>query len=285
MIHDLLSLHIEAQNNSEVTDIWQGEIWKNFKGNQESPFITEPGNLELSLYVYWFNAFGNSSCNSRTGAIMLACLNLPPEVHMNPENIYIPSIIPGSKEPNDEQLNDLLRPLVEELKELWKGIYFFPTSKSKSGEAIQLAIFTFIGDIVAIRNMAGFILHSGSRFWIFCTIHKDHIEDIETDLWPSRKLRSHKISVDSWLNFSTVTEPASFFNEKGVRYSILEDLSYWDASKMVSLDIMHNLLLGVVKDNSFLSYLFQSQCGRIKEIIQKNWEFLRMVPQIVMILK
>ncbi|MBW0507613.1 hypothetical protein O181_047328 [Austropuccinia psidii MF-1] len=90
--HDLLSLQIEAQNNSEVT-----EIWKNFKGNQESPFLTKPGNLAFSLYVDWFNAFGNSRCTSSTGAIMLACLNLPPEVRMKTENIYIPAIIPGPK--------------------------------------------------------------------------------------------------------------------------------------------------------------------------------------------
>ncbi|MBW0576005.1 hypothetical protein O181_115720 [Austropuccinia psidii MF-1] len=84
-IHELLSLHIEAQNNSEVTDIWQGEIWKNFKGNQESQLPTKPGHLAFSLYVDWLNAFGNSSRTSSNGTTMLASLNLPPEVHMKPE--------------------------------------------------------------------------------------------------------------------------------------------------------------------------------------------------------
>ncbi|MBW0513300.1 hypothetical protein O181_053015 [Austropuccinia psidii MF-1] len=135
-IHEFLSLHIEAQNKSEVTEIWQGEIWKNFKGNQESPFLKKPGHLAFSLYVYWFNAFGNSSCTSSTGAIMLACLNLPPEVRMKPEKICIPAIIPGPKVPKCEKLNFCLRPLVEELKELWKGVHFFPTSNSNSGETI-----------------------------------------------------------------------------------------------------------------------------------------------------
>ncbi|MBW0519397.1 hypothetical protein O181_059112 [Austropuccinia psidii MF-1] len=223
-IHDLLSLHIEAQNNSEVSDIWQGKIWKNFKGNQEYPFLTKPGHLSFSLYAYWFNSFGNFSHTSRTGAIILASLNLPPEVHMNPENIYIPTIIQGSKEPNGEQLNYLLIPPFKELKELWKGIHFFPTRNSNSGETIPLAIFTVIGDIVAIRKITEFISNSGSGLCSFCTIHKDHIEDIETDIWPSRNLPSHKRYVDSWLNFSTVTEKASFFKEKGVGYSILEDL-------------------------------------------------------------
>ncbi|MBW0576076.1 hypothetical protein O181_115791 [Austropuccinia psidii MF-1] len=120
---------------------------------------------------------------------------------MKPENVYIPAIIPGPKEPNGEQLSYLLRLLVEELKELWKGVHFFATSNSNSGETIQLAILNVIGDIVAIRKITGFISHSGSRFCSFCTIHKDHIEDINTDIWPSRKLRSHKRYVDSWLNF------------------------------------------------------------------------------------
>ncbi|MBW0546080.1 hypothetical protein O181_085795 [Austropuccinia psidii MF-1] len=284
-IHDFLSLHIEVQNNSEVIDIWQGEIWKNFKGNQESSFLRKPENLEISLYVYWFNAFGNSSHTSSTGAIMLACLNLPPEVRMKPEKNYIPAIIPGPKEPNGEQLNCLLRPLVEELKELWKGIHFFPTSNSNSGETICLAILTVIGDIVAIRKITGFISQSGSRFLSFCTIHKDHIEDIETDIWPSRKLCSHKGYVVSWLNFSTSTEQASFFKEKCVLYSILEDLPYWDATKMVYLDIMHNLFLGLVKDHAFFKLCIPESTWKHKKIIQKNWKCLRMIPQIVMILK
>ncbi|MBW0546861.1 hypothetical protein O181_086576 [Austropuccinia psidii MF-1] len=137
---------------------------------------------------------------------MLACLDLPPEVHMTPENTYIPAIIPGPKEPNSEQLNYLLRPLVEDLKELWKGVHFFPTGNSNSVETIQLAILTVIGNIVAIRKITEFISHSGSRFCRFCTIHKDHIEDIKTDIWPIRKLHSHKWYVDYWLNFSTATE-------------------------------------------------------------------------------
>ncbi|MBW0566453.1 hypothetical protein O181_106168 [Austropuccinia psidii MF-1] len=136
---------------------------------------------------------------------MLSCLNLPPEVHMNPEKIHIPAIIPGPKEPNGKLLNYLLRPLVEELKELWKGIQFCPTGNSNSGETKGVAILTFIGDILAIRKIPGFISHSGSRFCSFFTIHKDHNEYIEKDIFPSRNLCSHKRYVDSWLNFSNST--------------------------------------------------------------------------------
>ncbi|MBW0561039.1 hypothetical protein O181_100754 [Austropuccinia psidii MF-1] len=273
-IHDLLSLHIEAQNNSQVTDIWQVEILKNFKGNQKSPFLTKPGHLSFLLYVDWFNSFVKSSRTSSTGGIMLGCLNLPPEVHMKPENIHIPAIIPGPKEPNGEQLNYLLRLLVEELKELWKGIHFFPTSNSSSGQTIQLAILTVIGDIVAIRKITGFISHSGSRFCSFCTIHKEHIEDIETDIWPSRRLRSHKIYVASLLNFSTATERASFFKEKGVRYEILEDLPYWDATEMndstdiddIEVIISRNKWRGLKNDAQTPSNQLKAQESSISKI-------------------
>ncbi|MBW0528030.1 hypothetical protein O181_067745 [Austropuccinia psidii MF-1] len=39
------------------------------------------------------------------------------------------------------------------------------------------------------------------------------------------------------------------FFEYGVKYSILEDLPYWDATRMVNLDIVHNLILGILKDH------------------------------------
>ncbi|MBW0591554.1 hypothetical protein O181_131269, partial [Austropuccinia psidii MF-1] len=40
------------------------------------------------------------------------------------------------------------------------------------------------------------------------------------------------------------------FSEYGVQYSILEDLPYWDATRMVNIEIMHNLILGILKDHA-----------------------------------
>ncbi|MBW0483102.1 hypothetical protein O181_022817 [Austropuccinia psidii MF-1] len=79
---------------------------------------------------------------------MLICLNLPPSERLKPENVYVTGIIPGSKEPTALQLNYLLMPLIKELKELWQGYHFSPTSTGPSGSFICFAILTDIADVV-----------------------------------------------------------------------------------------------------------------------------------------
>ena len=55
------------------------------------------------------------------GVIYLVIQNLPQSVRYKTENIILIGIIPGPKEPK-YTLNSFLRPLVEELKELWTGV-------------------------------------------------------------------------------------------------------------------------------------------------------------------
>ncbi|MBW0587434.1 hypothetical protein O181_127149 [Austropuccinia psidii MF-1] len=94
---------------------------------------------------------------------MLICLNLPPSERLKPENVYVAGIIPGPKEPTSLQLNYLLMPLIKELKELWQGYHFSPTSTGPSGSFSHLAILTAIADVVAMGKLTGFISHSDER--------------------------------------------------------------------------------------------------------------------------
>ncbi|MBW0514014.1 hypothetical protein O181_053729 [Austropuccinia psidii MF-1] len=87
-----------------------------------------PGVLALSIYVDWFNACGKSTWLASIGPIMLICLNLPPSEGLKPENVFVAGIIPGLKKPTALQLTYLLIPLIKELKELWQGYHFSPTS-------------------------------------------------------------------------------------------------------------------------------------------------------------
>ncbi|MBW0529455.1 hypothetical protein O181_069170 [Austropuccinia psidii MF-1] len=135
-----------------------------------------PGALAFSFYVDWFNAHGKSTRLASIGPIMLVCLNLPPSARLKPENCYAAGIIPGPKEPTALQLNYLLMPVIKELKELWQGYHFSPTSKGPSGSFIQVAILTAIAVVVAMRKLTEFISHSGKYFCNFCTIHKAQIE-------------------------------------------------------------------------------------------------------------
>ncbi|MBW0511280.1 hypothetical protein O181_050995 [Austropuccinia psidii MF-1] len=61
--------------------------------------------------------------------------------------------------------------------------------------------------------------------------------------------QNHKSTIAKWLPASPQQRQA-IVSEYGVWYSILEDLPYWHATRMVNLDIMHNLILGILKDHA-----------------------------------
>ncbi|MBW0489761.1 hypothetical protein O181_029476 [Austropuccinia psidii MF-1] len=161
-----------------------------------------PGALAFSIYVDWFNAHGNSTWLARIGPIMLICLNLPPSEKLKPESVYVAGIIPGPKEPTALQLNYLLIPLIKELKELWQGYHFSPTSEGLSGSFICVSILTALSDVVAMRKLTKFISHSGNHFCNFCTIQKAQIEEIGPQLPYTFSYQNHKSTIARWLQAS-----------------------------------------------------------------------------------
>ncbi|MBW0553671.1 hypothetical protein O181_093386 [Austropuccinia psidii MF-1] len=261
-IMEILNQHQQSRipKSSPKCDIWDGLVWRCFTGTRninDPPLMSIPGALTFSIYVNWFNAHGKSTWLASIGLIMLICLNLPPCQRLKPENAYVSGIIPGLKDPTALQLNYLLMPLIKELKELWQGYHLSPTSTGPSGSLICVAILTAILDVVAMRKLTGFISHSGNHFCNFCSIHKAQIEEIGPQIHYTCTYPNHKSTIAKWL-WASPKQRQALLSEYGVQYSISEDLPYWDATRMVNLDIMHNLILGILKDHATLNCAFRS---------------------------
>ncbi|MBW0460891.1 hypothetical protein O181_000606 [Austropuccinia psidii MF-1] len=174
---EILHQHQQSQTpkGSPKCEIWDELVWRCFTGTRninDLPFMSIPGALAFSIYVDWFNAHGKSTQLASIGPIMLICLNIPPSERFNPENFYIAGIIPGPKEPSALQLNYLLMPLIKELKELWKGCHFSPTSTGPSGSFICVSILMAVADLVAMRKLTGFFLIQETTFVIFALLTK-----------------------------------------------------------------------------------------------------------------
>ncbi|MBW0586276.1 hypothetical protein O181_125991 [Austropuccinia psidii MF-1] len=225
---EILHQHQESQTptGSPKCDIWAGLVWRRFTGTRNinaPPFMSIPGALAFSIYVDRFNAHGKSTRLASIGPSMLICLNLPPSERLKPKNVYVSGIIPRGKEPTSLQLNYLLLPVINKLKELWKGYHFSPTSTGPSGSFICVAILTAFANVVAMHKLTGFIFHSGNHFCIFCTIHKAQIEEIGPQFHHTHSYQNHKSIIAKWL-WETPQQRKSIFGEYELQYSILEDL-------------------------------------------------------------
>ncbi|EUC58638.1 transposase family tnp2 protein, partial [Rhizoctonia solani AG-3 Rhs1AP] len=154
--------------------------------------------------------------------------NLPPHLRNLPENKILVGVTPGPHEPNVDTINNFLRPMVDELLELWNdGMNI----KSESGETVKshVALVACACDSPAARKLGGFGEFS------------------------RRTRKEHKRAARVYRNLPNKSQKQKHISTKyekgkpaGYRDSVLLRLPYWDATKMVVVDPMHCLFLGIV---------------------------------------
>jgi hypothetical protein len=245
-------------------DVWDGSVWNTFEdpSHAGSIYTRVSGNLVFSLFVDWFNPYHSKKKHVSLGTIALVCLNLPPWDRYREENILLYGIIPGPKEPSLEQINHLLQPLVEDFRLFQHGVWFNKTFKAPQGRLIKAVIFPLIADLPALRKTAGHSGHSSKNFCSFCTLPLKEIACINPEEFPRRIDEDHLSNALKWLQARTLVKRDDIFEEHGVRYSILKSLSYWRPVEYCSIDFMHCILLGNLKDFC-LTYLDVSKAGKL----------------------
>ena len=106
-------------SSSKISDIYQGQLWKDFLTVNEIDFLTLPYAFGFLLNVDWFKPFQHQEYS--VGVIYLAVLNLPRAIRYKKENIIIVGIMPGPSE-SPLTINSYLSPLVSDLLKLWTGV-------------------------------------------------------------------------------------------------------------------------------------------------------------------
>ena len=106
--------------SGHLTDVHNGHLWHEWTTYNGKPFLQMPGNVLLMLDVHWFQAFIDTQYI--VGVIFLVIQKLSWAVRFKPENIIIVSTIPGPKEPDYNDMNNYLVPVVNDLISFWNGI-------------------------------------------------------------------------------------------------------------------------------------------------------------------
>lgn len=229
-----------------MNGIWDSPAWKSL-----FTFTTTDGCLTFSLYIDWFNPLTNKIAGKKIscGAVILCCMNLPPELRYLPENVFFAGLIPGPKEPSIITMTHVLDPIVSDLLPFWTG-KILPTYSQPAGRLIRVALIPVIADLIAIRKMSGFGAHSCTHFCSYCHCTLDEIERLDIENFVPRNRNEVKEQAEKWRALRTKRARKDQFRETGVRWSPLHNLPYWDPVRHLVLGYMHNTLEGILQHHS-----------------------------------
>ena len=239
-IEELIS-QSQSRQADEASDIWAARIMAGVLDTDGTPFFSQAGRYAWSICVDGFAAYGKGGPTASLGSCYLACLNLPPQERYKYENMYLAFVVPGPNHPHNDELNHLLRPLVDDFLKAWDpGIHLSATPNYRTGRTTRHAIVPAVADLLALRQLVGFSWHnSEAHFCSFCLLQLKDIENLDWQSWPKRTCEEHRKFAQMWSSAGTRAERAELFKTNGMRWSELLRLSYWDPTKYSALDIMH----------------------------------------------
>ena len=231
-------------------DVYDGRIWRDFQEIDGHPFLALPYNFCLTLNVDWFQPFKRSTHS--TGVLYLAIQNLPRKERFLSENVIVVGVIPGPKEPQ-KHINTFLGPLVDELLQLWEGVIM--KVSNESFVLVRAALTCVACDIPAARKVCGFLGHNAARGCSVCLKkfptkafgEQADFSGYSRSEWTPRDLEVHRKKGIDHTECKTRSAQIDIEREYGVRYSLFQELPYFNPIRMTVVDPMHNLLLGTAK--------------------------------------
>ena len=238
-------------------DVYDAAMWTKISDcdNPNMPFVEHRRSLLLTLNVDWFQPFTRSDYSC--GAIYLTVNNLPRTIRFKTENVILVGLMPGPNEPRTDEINNYLKPLIDDLKELYYGVNMstYEQPKSIGGTTVRAGLFMVACDIPAARKVCGFTSHSSVRACYKCdrkfTVsedsHRVEYSGFDVSTWVPSTCAKNRENASLWKAARTKAEQDHISREYGVRWSMLQELPYFDIPKCTVIDPMHNLFLGTAK--------------------------------------
>lgn len=187
--------------------------WKHFD-KLHPDFASEPHNVRLGLASDGFNPFKKMNVTHNTWPVIVIPYNLPPWVCMKQTNFMLSLLISSTKAPGDK-MDVYLKPLIEELKELWEqGVEMFDASK-KETFVMRAALLWTINDFPTYSTLSGYSTR-GEKACPCCGL------DTES-LWLNKSQKYRYLGHRRWLggNHSFRTDSPSFDGTEELRAALM----------------------------------------------------------------
>ncbi|GKV32265.1 hypothetical protein SLEP1_g40882 [Rubroshorea leprosula] len=157
-----MTWHLKCNDDSdEVIHPVGSQAWKHFEETYPT-FAAEPRNVRLGLCIDGFNPFGPSASAYSCWPVFLTVYNLSPELCMNLKRIFLSMIIVGPKSPG-KNIDVLLRPLIDELNQLWTNGVETYDSFRKQNFIMKAALLWIVSDFLGYGMLSGWSTHGSFK--------------------------------------------------------------------------------------------------------------------------
>ncbi|EIW69881.1 hypothetical protein TREMEDRAFT_23568, partial [Tremella mesenterica DSM 1558] len=172
-------------------------------------------------------------------------LNLPREIFLRREWTILALVLPGPKEPVALALNNLLKPLVDDLKILERGILANVYGHDQLQPVLMQMMFSS-SDMPATRKIAGSYGHAAKYCCNHCRIKTSDLKTATAYDWKHLPLHEPAELLKAAIKHrdSSPEERIRLEKKHGVRWSELVTLVGFEHSAFCPPDAMHNVALG-----------------------------------------
>lgn len=257
-VEDLLEASRPILQPDSCTDVWGAPYLNNFPGNGQPNFFDAPKTeLRLAFLIYFdfFNPMSNKMAGKQgsSGVVMMACLNFPPEIRYNIENIYAVSVIPGPVEPKKDDINHFIRPIAQNFKEHFEsGVWISSTHKYPHGRLVRSAALLESMDLLASRSWGGIGSPSHTLLCSCCYITQAEIDNFNIHDFARRNMPQHREHVKLWLKASSSAQQKELWKSHAARHCEWLNFPWWDICSASTIGPMHwskNVLEKQLREN------------------------------------
>ena len=156
----------------------------------------------------WFKPFKHRNDFS-VGVIYMVLMNLPRSIRFRKENVILLGVVPALA----YEQNNFLKPAVDELNALWKGLKVNTYNSPSTAVEIQAAVLCFASDIPAGRKLWGFLVPNEVAL-IVARCFQEVLEKKRTyggfqdrDQWPKGTSQEHRHSCLKAIDTTAMKRP------------------------------------------------------------------------------